>query len=223
MDPGIIKGQYRVYRKLYVVFALLSFRQRSVWYQFSIDQVVLFDAPLFIKIIAGITGSTAAIIIVLYILRYFRSFLNEPMAIDSTPKPLVTNGVYKYVRHPLYIVTFIFIWSAFVFLPWLSSLICVVIVTSYTVLAIPREEKKLEMEYGDAYVEYKKKIPKLFPRFWQRSYSQERPAFLKILTGSPYGAWFVPIKTSRYASADLLFKEKFLSRIIFCPVGATCL
>ena len=160
-----MKGNYRYYRKLYVVFALISFAA-ILWYQFNMDQIVLFEAPLFLKIITGITGSIAAIIIILYILRYFRSFLNEPLATVGEAKPLVTSGAYKYVRHPLYIVTFVFIWSAFVFLPWLSSLICVVIVTGYTILAIPLEEKKLVMEYGDAYVEYKKRIPMLFPKLW---------------------------------------------------------
>ena len=160
-----LKDNYRFYRKSYVVFALATFAA-IVWYQFNMNQMVLFEAPLFLKIITGITGSIAAIIIVLYILRYFRSFLNEPLATVGEAKPLVTNGAYKYVRHPLYIVTFVFIWSAFVFLPWLSSLICVVIVTAYTVLAIPLEEKKLVIEYGDAYEEYKKKIPMLFPKLW---------------------------------------------------------
>src|SRR4030095_13730800 len=160
-----MKGNYRYYRKLYVAFAFVTFAA-ILWYQFSMNQIVLFEAPLFLKIITGITGGIAAIIIILYILRYFRSFLNEPLATVGPPKPLVTNGAYKYVRHPLYSVTFIFIWSAFVFLPWLSSLICVVIVTTYTVLAIPLEERKLVMEYGEAYVEYKKRIPMLIPRFW---------------------------------------------------------
>ena len=161
-----MKRHSKYYRKLYVIFAAVSF-MGIVLYQFRMNQVVLFDPPEFLRIIAIIIGGIAGLIIIFYILRYFRSFLNEPMAIHGTPKPLVTDGAYKYVRHPLYIVTFVFIWSAFVLLPWLSSLICVVIVTGYTILAIPLEEKKLEMEYGDAYTEYKKKIPMLFPRMWK--------------------------------------------------------
>lgn len=163
-----MKGQYKYYRKLYVIFAAITF-VGVVLYQFTIEQVVLFNPPQFLRIIAIVIGGIAGLIIILYILRYFRTFLNEPMAIHGTPKPLVTNGAYKYVRHPLYIVTFVFIWSGFVLLPWLSSLICVVIVTGYTIWAIPLEEKKLEMEYGDAYTEYKKKIPMLFPRIWRGS------------------------------------------------------
>ncbi len=160
-----MKGAYRYYRKLYIVFAAITFIG-IVLYQFKMEQLVLFDPPQFLRIIAIAIGGIAGLIIILYILRYFRSFLNEPMAIHGTRKPLVTNGAYKYVRHPLYIVTFVFIWSAFVLLPWLSSLICVVIVTTYTVLAIPLEEKKLEMEYGDAYTQYKKRVPRLIPRIW---------------------------------------------------------
>jgi len=77
---------------------------------------------------------------------------------------LQQKGLHKYVRHPLYFGTLLFIWGLFVIFPFLNNLIACVVITGYTLIGIELEEKKLQMEFGDEYDEYAKRVPKLIPR-----------------------------------------------------------
>ena len=74
-------------------------------------------------------------------------------------------GLHRYVRHPLYLGTFIFIWGLWIVVPTLSLLIANAIITIYTLIAIPLEEKKLIKEFGDAYKRYTETVPRIIPRF----------------------------------------------------------
>jgi protein-S-isoprenylcysteine O-methyltransferase Ste14 len=69
------------------------------------------------------------------------------------------------VRHPLYLGTFLFIWGWFMVYPAVSFLICNSIITIYTLIALRFEERKLIREYGNDYIQYRKKVPSLIPRF----------------------------------------------------------
>ncbi len=76
---------------------------------------------------------------------------------------LIITGIHRYVRHPLYLGTFIFIWGAFFLDPEGSLLIADVIITLYTLYGIRLEESKLEKEFGEAYHIYKKEVPMILP------------------------------------------------------------
>jgi protein-S-isoprenylcysteine O-methyltransferase Ste14 len=69
---------------------------------------------------------------------------------------LVTGGIYKKIRHPIYfsglllILGFIFLIEQFIFLiVWFGVL-------AMQLMRIKKEEKILEAEFGDRYLEYKK-------------------------------------------------------------------
>ncbi len=47
----------------------------------------------------------------------------------------------------------------------MNNLIAVVAITVYTLIGISFEEGKLVKEFGAGYNEYKKRVPKLVPRF----------------------------------------------------------
>jgi protein-S-isoprenylcysteine O-methyltransferase Ste14 len=55
------------------------------------------------------------------------------------------------------------LWGLFIILPYLSFLISNIIITIYTLIGIELEEKKLELEFGESYRQYKQKVPKLLP------------------------------------------------------------
>ena len=83
---------------------------------------------------------------------------------EKITKPfLETGGIHRYVRHPLYLGTFIFLIGLFLLNPLLSNLIAVIIIIIYTMIGIQFEESKLIKEYGDDYRLYQKKVPKLIP------------------------------------------------------------
>jgi protein-S-isoprenylcysteine O-methyltransferase Ste14 len=81
----------------------------------------------------------------------------------SNKNTLQQKGLHKYVRHPLYLGTLLFIWGLFIIFPYLNNLIACLVITTYTVIGIELEEKKLREEFGDVYREYSKKVPRLFP------------------------------------------------------------
>jgi protein-S-isoprenylcysteine O-methyltransferase Ste14 len=72
-------------------------------------------------------------------------------------------GIHRYVRHPLYLGTFLAIWGGFLMYPVLSLFVSNIVITLYTLIGIRFEEKKLVQEFGPAYEKYKEQVPKLIP------------------------------------------------------------
>jgi protein-S-isoprenylcysteine O-methyltransferase Ste14 len=74
---------------------------------------------------------------------------------------LVTRGLYRVVRHPLYTFGLLFIWLS----PTVTqnSLTVYIGATIYTLLGAYFEERKLLQDFGDAYAEYRRKTPMLIP------------------------------------------------------------
>jgi protein-S-isoprenylcysteine O-methyltransferase Ste14 len=77
-----------------------------------------------------------------------------------------TPSLYKLVRHPLYIGWLTIFWAA----PTMTvaHLIFALITTAYILLAIPLEERDLVSAFGNVYVDYRARTPKLIPRLWPR-------------------------------------------------------
>jgi protein-S-isoprenylcysteine O-methyltransferase Ste14 len=77
---------------------------------------------------------------------------------------LQQSGLHKYVRHPLYLGTLLFIGGLFLVFPLISNLIASIVITAYVLIGIRLEEKKLKHQFGDAYIEYAKRVPRLIPQ-----------------------------------------------------------
>ncbi len=76
-----------------------------------------------------------------------------------------TSGLLKYVRHPVYSGSILGIIGYFLYSPKLSTLISSIMIIIYFLVGIRFEEKKLIGQFGQAYLDYKKKTPMLIPRF----------------------------------------------------------
>ncbi len=76
---------------------------------------------------------------------------------------LAMNGPYRYVRHPQY-VAFVLVMIGFLFQwPTLVTLIMFpILVWTYVRLSL-REEKEVELEFGDTYRKYAQVTPRFFP------------------------------------------------------------
>ena len=84
---------------------------------------------------------------------------------ETKTNELMITGIHKYVRHPLYAGTFVFIWGLWVLLPSVALMISNFIITVYTLIGIGFEEKKLVNEFGEAYKKYMKEVPMIIPGF----------------------------------------------------------
>ncbi|MBI4342207.1 MAG: isoprenylcysteine carboxylmethyltransferase family protein [Candidatus Omnitrophica bacterium] len=80
---------------------------------------------------------------------------------------LLTEGVYGVVRHPQYTGIFLVVFGQLVHWPTIPTLMLApVIVLAYAHLA-RREEARLAERFGNAYAEYRQRVPMFFPRWGQ--------------------------------------------------------
>jgi protein-S-isoprenylcysteine O-methyltransferase Ste14 len=77
---------------------------------------------------------------------------------------LEQGGLHRYVRHPLYFGTLLFVWALFFVFPYLNNLLACIIITIYTLIGATLEEKKLVKQFGEQYISYKRQVPMLIPR-----------------------------------------------------------
>lgn len=82
-----------------------------------------------------------------------------------------TPGPYRIVRHPLYVGWLFAFWAT----PTMTvaHLVFAVLTTAYILVAIRLEERNLVDYHGEAYAEYRKRVPMLIPRPARRINSQE--------------------------------------------------
>lgn len=150
------------YRLLYNIFALASLIALLIFH-FSVNSLKLFDSLFLSKWIGPVVLGLGLTGMLICIFKYFRQ-LSGIREIQDTKQPVLeTSGMHRFVRHPLYISTFVFLIGLFMLQPMLSNLIAVVIIIVYTIVAIKFEEEKLIKEFGDQYIEYKRKVPMLIP------------------------------------------------------------
>ncbi|MBP6284153.1 MAG: isoprenylcysteine carboxylmethyltransferase family protein, partial [Paludibacteraceae bacterium] len=86
------------------------------------------------------------------------------VSISPQTKKLVTIGPYKYSRNPMVFGAFSLYVSIVIFLNsiigLISLLILLLIAINYLRLS---EEKRLYKDFGDEYIDYKKKVSMIFP------------------------------------------------------------
>lgn len=156
---------YKWFRLWYTLLAFVSLFA-VIYYQVTIATIELFHSSnLFL--IAGIIISGSGLILMLVCIRkYFMSLSGlRSLFFENFSNELQIKGIHRYVRHPLYLGTFVFIWGLLLLFPYLSLLIATSIITVYTLIGIELEEQKLILEFGDDYRQYQKKVPKLIPSF----------------------------------------------------------
>jgi len=97
--------------------------------------------------------------------QFIRLLHDEPDPRDSPV--LVTKGIYRWVRHPLYFFSLLFIWLTPVMT--VNILAFNIAVTIYFRIGSIFEECKLVQEFGTAYREHQQTVPRLFPFPSQRT------------------------------------------------------
>jgi protein-S-isoprenylcysteine O-methyltransferase Ste14 len=77
---------------------------------------------------------------------------------------LVVHGLYRYMRHPLYTFSMLLLWAS----PSMSrnSLILTLLISAYFVIGSFIEERRLELDFGEAYVDYRKRVSRFVPYVW---------------------------------------------------------
>ena len=76
---------------------------------------------------------------------------------------LVTNGIYRYIRHPLYSSLFILTWGVFFKEPSISGALLALISTFFLILTSKADENECLMTFGKEYQEYRKTTKRFIP------------------------------------------------------------
>ena len=160
-----LKKQFRYYRLSYSIFATITLIL-LLYFQYSFESPILIKStliPYFSILFLVLPGIT---IMFISIKKYF--MLLSGVRSIFTPVPaseLKVNGIHRFVRHPLYSGTILFVWGLFFVFPFLNNLIAVILLTLYVFIGISFEEKKLIKEFGKNYEAYILNVPMLIPRF----------------------------------------------------------
>ena len=84
----------------------------------------------------------------------------------ATESRIVTGGLYRFVRHPLYSAGLVFIWLTPVMT--VNRLVLYLSLTIYIIIGAYFEERKLQREFGKEYEDYQIRTPMLFPALFRR-------------------------------------------------------
>jgi len=156
---------FKWYRLWYTLFAFV-FLAAIIYFEVEMATMQLFQPNSF-TVIAGTVLSLSGLgLMFICIRKYFMNLSGlRSLFIENFSNELQIKGVHKYVRHPLYLGTFVFIWGLLLLMPLASLLISNTIITIYTLIGIGLEERKLLTEFGESYSKYRKTVPMLIPSF----------------------------------------------------------
>ncbi len=83
-------------------------------------------------------------------------------AIEATTR-LVTTGIYRYIRHPLYASLFYLAWGIFFKSPSILDGCLVVVTTAFLYATARADEAECRVKFGPAYIEYMNKTKMFIP------------------------------------------------------------
>jgi len=144
-----------------VMLVIFVFWQQSAYTVFSFEGIFwwLLRGAYFLAI-AGL--SWGALSIVPFDPFGFYSILYTLRGTTPPPLQLAIRGPYRYVRHPLYLLSIVMIWLC----PEITAdrLLFNILWTAWIIIGAHLEERDLAATFGDAYRDYQQKMPMLVPR-----------------------------------------------------------
>jgi protein-S-isoprenylcysteine O-methyltransferase Ste14 len=155
-------GVNRVYRFIYNVLSIIGFAPVLVLMRVLPDfGVYRVPAPWNVFMVAGQVVAVL-LLFVTFLQTDALSFVGFRQLMEGDkPAVLVTNGVYRWVRHPLYLFGLSFIWLTSDMTA--NMLVVYISLTIYLLVGAYFEERKLSHEFGVPYTEYKTRTPMIIP------------------------------------------------------------
>jgi protein-S-isoprenylcysteine O-methyltransferase Ste14 len=98
---------------------------------------------------------------------------------DYTPLAFKTPGLYRYMRHPLYVGWLFTFWAT----PTMTAahLVFSVATTAYILIAIRFEERDLVTVHGQAYADYRQQVPMLVPSYSRSTTAEMQPRTASVV------------------------------------------
>lgn len=149
---------YRIFYNIIAVLTIVPIGYQLFW---SAKEIGVTNGPrLYISICIIILG----LIIQRAVFTTFSlaEFWGVKKAVQ-TKEGVIQNGMYAYVRHPMYLSSLLIFWALYFLYPNQYFLSFAIVTTLYLQLGIFLEEMKLIAEFGEIYKNYRKVVPKLIP------------------------------------------------------------
>ena len=163
-------GGFRFYRLLYNLFSAVTLLP-VVFYTYSLTEkpLVSWEGPW--RAVPILLGATALYLLVAGARRYdLRRFLGLRQIDDAKACSVLTDdcsldtgGVLGVVRHPWYSAGILLVWAR----PLdAAAVLTNLIVSGYFVVGAVLEERKLAVQFGEQYADYRRQVSMLFPFKW---------------------------------------------------------
>ena len=162
-------GFMKFYRVLYNLFAVMSIAP-IFHLMISLPNSILYQVPAPWKYMMLVGQGISALFLLIALLQTdLLSFAGLRQLIEAeTPGNLVSGGLYRMVRHPLYTFSLLILWLS----PSMTvnSFVVYTALTTYVLIGILFEERKLLREFGNDYANYRLTTPMLLPGLkWLRN------------------------------------------------------
>jgi len=164
----LLKSYYAFYRIVYVLVSL-ALLIPLIRYSSHLDtHIVIVDGLVPDVVRKSLTLLSLGLFFWAFFFNYdplsffgIRQILNFRKTTTSSSLPEIKkNGLLGIIRHPMYFSLIIYLWCQTY---TMSEIVANAVLTIYVIIGTVLEEKKLVLEYGDAYVKYQHEVPMLLP------------------------------------------------------------
>ena len=153
---------FRFYRLGYVIFSSLGLLLLLFW-NANISTDHLFNHEGAARYLSLVFAAFGVIVIKIS----FRSYrLSEFIGMSTSEEPFTTKGILSSIRHPIYSGTILIVVGYWLFNPTIPTSASVICILVYLPIGIYLEERKLIKQFGERYVQYKRDVPALIPKFF---------------------------------------------------------
>jgi protein-S-isoprenylcysteine O-methyltransferase Ste14 len=152
----------RLYRLLYNGFAVISFLP-VLYLMITLPDRMLYQVPVPFNLVMRFGQAISIFLLLVAVLQTdLLSFAGLRQIFEQKQTgPLVTSGLYRYVRHPLYTFSLLILWLS-PSMTW-NTFVVYAALTFYILIGIIFEERKLLREFGEEYASYRSRTPMLVP------------------------------------------------------------
>lgn len=160
------KGYALFFNATSVLALLIAFLSMNFW-----NWLYFLTAPTLIQpvlLIVGIALGVSGVFIAMRASKVISVSTVADMRTDRRPE-LVTDGIYARVRHPLYLATILVFSGMALIYPFSVVIVFALSMIAYTMIGAFLEERKLLLQYGQEYRDYRKQAGFILPKPRARS------------------------------------------------------
>ena len=160
VPPTIERATYVLFSSV-ALAAVLGFWRPLGFAVWTAGDPAVRTALVLVSLIGWLTALAATFHIHHFELFGLRQTWSALLGRELPPPRFVTPGLYRHVRHPLYLGFLVAFWATPVMT--VGHLVFALGFTGYILVAIQFEERDLVREYGPAYLKYREQVPMLAP------------------------------------------------------------